>query len=487
MATTGAEVKDEAREEKEEDKHKSSNNSSSKTEHDRPQTDKLNNTMTPTQQTNQEQHQSQDQERNKTPQGKQTGTTEEENNAQSENERIEQELEPMDRIDTETEEEIENEDNGNIPPLRTLRNWDKKQMDYAALHQGNMPPRRKNSSSKIIKKTAKNTPTDSNLQKNIDNMQKDLRKQRVAFDKKQEKLNKVKDDLDTKNNKLQKIKQTNEKLKSEEQQIADENEELKQENREIKEELNQIYNENDRLSASILNLQGELQQTKQKIEQLEQDNYNQRGEIRRLKTSNQDMAEQLVATQTSPQQDHQNICYVGDSNMIMIHACMEMENMQQYDLIKTFTIEEAISWANTTTTTLNTLHLIMVGTNNIKRGETANQCATKHAELTETLDNKGINYKVIQLPPSYWNSGRDTHFCSRETIKLNITLAQRHNTISMEDIKTDRNLIAHDGIHLTDGAYMMISNTIAKECLTTTAKDKDVRYDEESIRITVQD
>ena len=360
-------------------------------------------------------------------------------------------------------------------------------MDYAALHQGNMPPRRKNSTSKITKKTAKNTPTDSDLQKNIDNMQKDLRKQREAFDKKQEELNKLKDDLDTKNNKLQKIKQTNEKLKSEKEQIAEENEELKQENREIKEELNQIYNENDRLSASILDLQGELQQTKQKIEQLEQDNYNQRGEIRRLKTSNQDRAEQLVATQTSTQQDHQNICYVGDSNMIMIHAYIEMENMQQYDLIKTFTIEEAISWANTTATSPNTLHLTMVGTNNIKRGETANQCATKHAELTETLDNNGLNYKIIQLPPSYRNSGRDTHFCSRETIKLNITLAQRHNTISMEEIETDRNLIAHDGIHLTDGACMMISTTITKECLTTTAKDRDVRYDEESIRITVQD
>ena len=168
------------------------------------------------------------------------------------------------------------------------------------------------------------------------------------------------------------------------------------------------------------------------------------------------MAEQLVASQTSLQQDHQNRCYVGDSNMIMIHAYMEMENMQQYNLTKTFTIEEAISWANTTATTPNTLHLIMVGTNNIKRGEVANQCANKHVELTETLDNRGINYKIIHLPPSYRNSGRDTHFCSRETTKFNITLA-----ISMEDIETDRNLIAHDGIQLTD--------------------------DEESIRMTVQD
>ena len=103
MATTDAEVRDEAHEKKEEDKPSSSNNSSCKTKHDRPQTDKLSTIMTPTRQTNQEQRETQDQEVNKTPPGKQPKRMDEEDNAQSENERIELELEPKDPIDTETE------------------------------------------------------------------------------------------------------------------------------------------------------------------------------------------------------------------------------------------------------------------------------------------------------------------------------------------------------------------------------------------------
>ena len=71
---------------------------------------------------------------------------------------------------------------------------------------------------------------------------------------------------------------------------------------------------------------------------------------------------------------------------------------------------------------------------------------------------------------------------------MNIKLAQQHKTISMEEIETDRSLIAHDGIHLTDGACMIISNTITQEFITSPPnKDREIEYEDESLRITVQD
>ena len=90
-------------------------------------------------------------------------------------------------------------------------------------------------------------------------------------------------------------------------------------------------------------------------------------------------------------------------------------------------------------------------------------------------------------PPSYRNSGRYTHFRSKGTTKLKTTQAQLQDIISMENLEADKKLIAHDGIHLTDGTCMIVSNTVARECLAATRKDRDVRYDDESIRIMVQD
>ena len=406
----------------------------------------------------------------------------------SEPEKIELEIEPKDHIDTESDEDQENEDSDNNPPIRNLRNREKRQKDYAALHQGGpLQTKRKNSTTKPMKKM-KQAPTDNDLQKNIDNIQKELRKQREANEKQQEELTRTKNDLEAKNTKIQKMKQNLDKIKTEKQLINDQHEDTKQEKNGIKIKLDQIQSDNQRLRTKLETAETELEHTSQQLEQLKEENRYQKNEIRKLKMTNHDLAEQLVQAKNKNPTQQQKISFIGDSNMIMIHGYLEMENMEQYQLTKTFTIEEATAWAKTTKTTPDTLHIIMVGTNNIKRGETANQCITKYEELTKTLERRNIQYRIMQIPPSYRNFGRDTNFCSRETIKMNIKLAQQHKTISMEEIETDRSLIAHDGIHLTDGACMILSNIITQEhIMPPPNKDREIEYEDESLRITVQD
>ena len=352
---------------------------------------------------------------------------------------------------------------------------------------GPLQSKRKSSTSKPIKKT-KHTPTDNDLQKNINNIQKELRKQREANEKQQEELTRTKNDLEAKNTKIQKMKQNIDKVKTEKQQINDQHEDIKQDKNGIKIKLDQIQSDNQRLRTKLETAETELEHTRQQLEQLREENRNQKNEIRKLKATNHDLAEQLVQAKNKNPTQQQKISFIGDSNMIMIHGYLEMENMEQYQLTKTFTIEEATALAKTTNTTPDTLHIIMVGTNNIKRGETANQCITKYGDLTKTLERRNFQYRIMQIPPSYRNFGRDTNFCSRETIKMNIKLAQQHKTISMKEIETDRSLIAHDGIHLTDGACMIISNIITQEFIMPPSdKDREIEYEDESLKITVQD
>ena len=65
---------------------------------------------------------------------------------------------------------------------------------------------------------------------------------------------------------------------------------------------------------------------------------------------------------------------------------------------KNFHHRRVTAWAKTTTTNPDSLHIIMVRTSNIKRGEMANQCITKYEELTHTLERINIQYRIMQTP-----------------------------------------------------------------------------------------
>ena len=89
-------------------------------------------------------------------------------------------------------------------------------------------------------------------------------------------------------------------------------------------------------------------------------------------------------------------------------------------------------------------------------------------------------------PPSYRNIGRDTNFCNRETIKFNYKLAEKHDTISMEPLKTDRSMIAHDGIHLTNNACIILGPEIIEKCRNINKyPERQATKTETSVTVTV--
>ena len=162
-----------------------------------------------------------------------------------------------------------------------------------------------------------------------------------------------------------------------------------------------MQSDNRRLRTKLETAEAELEHTKQQLEQLKEEKRNQKNDLRKLKATNHDLAEELVKAKNRNPTQQQKISFIGDSNMIMIHGYLEMENMEQYQLTKTFTIEEAAAWAKTTTTTPDTLYIIMVGTNNIKRRVAANQCITIYEELTKTPERKKYPLQNhADLPPT---------------------------------------------------------------------------------------
>ena len=67
----------------------------------------------------------------------------EDQNEQIDMGKIELEIDPRDRLDTETDDELENGEHGictKNPPAKSLSNRDRKQMGYAGLHQGSLQP-----------------------------------------------------------------------------------------------------------------------------------------------------------------------------------------------------------------------------------------------------------------------------------------------------------------------------------------------------------
>ena len=228
---------------------------------------------------------------------------------------------------------------------------------------------------------------------------------------------------------------------------------------------------------------GEIDELRKELNDIKDEN-------RTIRASKQDLAQQVVeytSERPEPTTTERNIKLIGDSNMIILHGYLEMDLVIQIPLTKTFTLEDAIEWAETMgTQDKDSIHLIVVGTNNIKRGETAQQCANKHLRMTNILDRNNIQYIILQIPPSYRIIGRDTNFCNRETIKFNYKLAEKHDTISMEPLGTDRSMIAHGGIHLTDNACIILGPEIIEKCRNINKyPERQATKTETSVTVTV--
>ena len=94
---------------------------------------------------------------------------------------------------------------------------------------------------------------------------------------------------------------------------------------------------------------------------------------------------------------------IADSNTK--HIKEQLINMSNIEIqhLHAFTLEQA----EELTTTIqdkdfkNTTIYLLVGTNNIKKGESANDCAAKHKSITEKIKNVTQDLVIIQLPPIY--------------------------------------------------------------------------------------
>ena len=286
-----------------------------------------------------------------------------------------------------------------------------KRVNYSLLHTG--------------KKTPK-TPKNKELKDTIDDLKKQL--------KEAKKTNKQNDKALTLKYKI--INNLEEKLEIKDQQIHHLNQDIdqnKQEEETLSTQNDELHNENEDLQNKIKQLENENKELKQHNDELK----------RRLNTL------------TAKNQD-KRIMIIGDSNTR--HITDQLFNMTSHDIqhLHAFTLEQALDLIPTISEDqmTDTRVYLLVGTNNIKRGETARECADKHKEITDMIVEKAQNVTVIQLPPIYSRDQRKQRELDRQIIKLNTILEERHpnNIISTQFMELNRQLIDQDGIHLTTQA-----------------------------------
>ena len=183
---------------------------------------------------------------------------------------------------------------------------------------------------------------------------------------------------------------------------------------------------------------------------------------------------------------------IGDSNTKYIkEQLINMSNIEIHHL-HAFTLEQA----EELTTTIqdkdfnNTTTYLLVGTNNIKKGESAKDCAAKHKAIKEKIKNITQDLVIIQLPPIYCRDYRKQREMDREIIRMNTILEERHqNIISTQFMEENRNLIQQDGLHLTNQAAMDIATAIMQSAHPTrtspTRTPRTITTQQEEMKITI--
>ena len=144
-------------------------------------------------------------------------------------------------------------------------------------------------------------------------------------------------------------------------------------------------NRNDELHRENEGLQDKLKQLEKESKELKQHNEDLKIKLNFLTAKNQD----------------KRIMIIGDSNTR--HITDQLINITSHDIqnLHAFTLEKALDLIPTISEdqmTKTTVYLL-VGTNNIKRGETARECADIYQVITDMIVEKAQNVTVIQLPP----------------------------------------------------------------------------------------
>ncbi len=158
-----------------------------------------------------------------------------------------------------------------------------------------------------------------------------------------------------------------------------------------------------------------------------------------------------------------NILLLGDSNAGIMKPYLntELSDKAKVDHLMKPTTVHALRWSeNLEETPKETAIIIHIGSNDLKRGDTADEITDRIQQVTDKLDKEERQYMVCQLPPIYWEEDSEI---ARRQAAVNATIKERYKTkaIITTELDGDRSNIADDGLHLTDLASKNAAKIIA--------------------------
>ena len=202
----------------------------------------------------------------------------------------------------------------------------------------------------------------------------------------------------------------------------------------------------------------------------------------------QSLQEELDRTKKvkpSKTQEQRTFLILGDSNAHSIHPYLNQGDDIKYEIQPAYTmkqLEERVSEMKREETRTILIH---TGTNDIRHGEKASIAMTKLKAATQKLEDKGVDYVVVQVPPVYY--AEDANDTRRKRVAAYNTLISDHfgdRTITTSDLENDLQYIGPDKLHLTEEGNKksaQIIQTQINEILKHPKKDgrKETRKREE--------
>ena len=338
------------------------------------------------------------------------------------------------------------------PQQRTATKRKRSKINYNQLHTGKTSGKK----NKPSENRTKGKDNADHLKRQLKEAKKENKQLQKAIDLKGKIITNLEEKITIKDRQIDNLNQDVHQNKQEEEILTSQNEELHENNERQQREIEQLQKQNEE-----------------------------------LKKHNDELKRRLNTITAAPRPDRK-IMIIGDSNTKYIkEQLINMSNIEIHHL-HAFTLEQA----EELTTTIqdkdfnNTTTYLLVGTNNIKKGESAKDCAAKHKAITEKIKNITQDLVIIQLPPIYCRDYRKQREMDREIIRMNTILEERHqNIISTQFMEQNRNLIQQDGLHLTNQAAIDIATAIMQSAHPTgtspTQTPRTITTQQEEMKITI--
>ena len=361
---------------------------------------------------------------------------------------------------------------------------------YVALNSG-----KKTGEKKDKQKPMKKKIQEKNIILHLENENKSLNEENSQLSEQNDSLHNENDQLTMRNDLLtqeinstkQQLKETKENLQNEINKLKDEKKAIRREHKRTQERMEEQINQEKQMREAAENSKRILESALEIATKRNAEMESQMLRERRTHSSG--------ATNKHSRPPKHRILLVGDSNARRVAQELQKENRPfKTEYIEAIDIASAKSWAESLDSKPdNTTVVLLVGTNDIRRGSSAAQCDHDHQEVTDILSNHGTAYAVIQAPLIYAVQLKN-RYQEREVIKLNTRLEGRHkdNLISMEDLENDRSLMdKKDGIHLTTESSgkvaLMIENHLKKNkvAVDVAVEDRSVTMGDETVLVTI--